>query len=625
MGRPVGVRSCVIAVGEGLQLDPALEVSPNWAPTLVERMGARTLQAKVPGRTVLRGLRTAEGPIGDLAVEVVEVGDPSLTPLVPQMALRMAHVAVAQARPAALPAPAELPQAVGELAELALIEARRADDDEAIVAHFQRLVAVQPSTALELPVVARVARAMQATGRMEDASRVWRAGLDAAFRAEAARLDPLGRDLGVLARSRLIRDAALRYPRGRAVGDALYLLPNELWSMVDGEADEAIVSDGISALDLRLTAAAWDRELLALNPRHPKAPAAGLRLARSLLSLRAFDAAALWAERVGRAHPNDPLTDALLYVRALALSEVQERGAEPLLRKLIDASFPGADGVLQPSVHQMDARLVLGRLREARGDVKGALAAYQAVQASVPEAARSVRALTRQVLRTDPLVQLAPGEDVQMELEVQGIDSVNVRAYAVDLRTIFLRDGGLSGVSDIAVAGVSPAWSGRRRIDQGSFLGQRTIGLPLGGLGAWLVHLEHEGQRATSLVVRSALDMSISQSDGIQRITVQRGRKPASQVEVRALTRSGVQALTTDVRGVVEVAAGAPVLVFDEESVAFTEAGSGGAPPSVPAPRPSLPLNKLDQRLDRQRARDQESYRRTFQSDQAEEMSLEAF
>ena len=313
---------------------------------------------------------------------------------------------------------------------------------------------------------------------------------------------------------------------------------------------------------MRLTAAAWDREFLGLYRDHPLAPAAGLRLARVLLALGAPEPAADWARRVASANPDAPLIDGLVYLEALARTEAGDADdAERLLNRLVHAPFPDPSGVPGPSVHHDDAELVLGRLYESRGRIARALEAYGMAGGS-EEAERARIALTTASLVAPPVVRLAPSEGAHVDLQVTNVNTVRIRAYKVDLRTLFLRDGGLGAATSVGVAGVSPTWSGTRSLSVGPFPATRRLDLPLAGPGAWLVQLEGDGVQSSLLVVRSALELAAIDAGDARRVAVRRSGAAAPGIEVRALAGGAVVPAVTDVRGVAEVPPGAAVLAW---------------------------------------------------------------
>ncbi|MEZ4238286.1 MAG: hypothetical protein R3F59_19470 [Myxococcota bacterium] len=630
-GRPVAAAAqgapcdpCRLRVGERLVVPGIdLEAGPTGLALEWADRGMPRLRATVPGRFTVTGLRTAEDrPAAPITVEVAADGDAS--PLAPAVAVAVAREAVAAGRHPALPALD--PPHSRAIAGLALQDALQLGDDPRIASAFRTLASIDPGAEVSLGDVARAAHALRTTGDPEGAIRAWRAGLDAAFAAEASGVSAVEGISGPLVAVQRVREAALRYPDGPATGEALYLLPAQLLALADG----GDVPVGFTATDVRLTAAAWDREFLATYPEHPRAVPAGLRLARNLLSIGAPRPAAAWAARVRASNPDAALVDGLVYLEALSRSESGDGTvAERLLVRLLDAPFPGPDGVPAPSVHRDDAQLVLGRLYEADGQVERALAAY-ALASDRPEAQRARLALQTPGLEAPEVVRLGMGEPATLALQVTNLDQLRIRAYAVDLRTLFLRDGGLSAAHDVAVAGVSPAWSGERPVDVGVFPATRRITLPLQGPGAWLVQLEGHGIVRSVLVVRSAL--ALAATDGAQgrRVAVRRSGVAAPAVEVRALVGGAITPAVTDVRGVAEVPSGAAVLAWDGPHWAFTDPdgpaqGQVGMQGGNPADERGLGplLDQLDQSLGAQQAEDTERDRQTFEG-AAETLRLDA-
>jgi hypothetical protein len=190
----------------------------------------------------------------------------------------------------------------------------------------------------------------------------------------------------------------------------------------------------------------------------------------------------------------------------------------------------------------------------------------------------------------------------------------------VDLRTLFLRDGGLGAATEVGVAGVSPSWAGARTLSAGPFPVQRRLDLPLTGAGAWLVQLEGDGVETSLLVVRSALDLAATDAGSARRVAVRRAGLAVPGIEVRALAGGEVVPAVTDVRGVAEVPSGAAVLAWDGPNWAFTDPASEepSGPPtgSVGGDDRGLEplLRQLDERLQGRRSEDQEVYRQRFES-----------
>jgi hypothetical protein len=538
------------------------------------------LLAVAPGEFTLSGLRRwQEGgsrPVRPLRV-VVAAGPP-VAELTQPAALALALEAEAAGVDVA-PWLARWPASDGwsssllpEVARLRFLSALSSTAAERI-ARFEELREVHPSTSLDFAAVASVARAYHEAGRPDRAVTVWRAGLAAAFLAEASSSRRLEDTVGLLASLQAMREVTWRYPSVSAVEEATFHLPERLASMADADALPVAVRDsGITATDLRLTAAAWDREFIALHPDAPRVPQAGFHLVQNLLRLRAWEQASEWSSRLAERHPDSELLDGFVYMEGLALSELgQDSAALARFGRVATEEFPEVGGTLGPARSRGDGRYAAARLREARGDVEAARKGYEGVAGSHVDAARSLQALTRVRLEPDLLLRVDDRQPARLPVRVANLAEVQIRAYRLDLRTVFLRDGGLDAVTEVEVDGVSPAWSGAVRVSAGPFPRDVALPLPLHAPGAYLVQLDGGGLSRVALVVRSGLSWSDEDDGQVRRLTVVRGDRAAAGVQVRAVGAYGaVVATTTDLRGVALVPSGAAALIFDGDHYGFT-------------------------------------------------------
>ena len=317
--------------------------------------------------------------------------------------------------------------------------------------------------------------------------------------------------------------------------------------------------------------------------------------------------------------------DALLYVRALALTERgDEAGARALLQRIAERPFVDTSGTPAPSVHRPEALLVLGRWEEARGNKERAKERY--ISSGLPEGQQAADVLSFSGMKVPSLVRLERGKS-SLPVEAVEVGEVSVRIYRVDLRTLFLRDGGLHTATGIDVAGVSPEWSGKRQIGAGPYWGSHEISLPLQGEGAWLVQLSGDRVGGVSLVVRSDLTLSVLPEGDQDRISVRRDRRPVQGAEIRALDGgANIIAAVTDARGVALVPRGASVLAWSGEQWAFTEPtemGSGTSETALEISPLSGLVDPIDRRLQENAARDDERWNNvTNASSQLELRSL---
>jgi len=617
---------CQLTRGDRLVVS-GVDDRPGWTPPggLTMERGARalTLRAEVMGDFTLDGLSDPEtgDPIGPLSITV---GEAPATPAQISRPIALGLALTGDREPLAAAAwlapwpdesdwaPAQLPARAGVRFEAALV----GDDPQTLVERFEELRDLKPDADLDFESVRAVAEAYDAVGRPDRSLAVWRAGLGAAFLAQAGSARELESSTGLLASLRELRWLTARYPSVPAVEEASFLLNQRVAAMAEQEIPYDLARAGVTATDLRLTAAAWDQAFLALHPDAPQAPHASFQYVQSLMALRAWsraaDAAAWFADR----YPESDVLDGLVYLEGVARAELgQDDRALKHFERIAEEDFPLGGGRLGAAPSRDDARYAAARLHEARGNLEAAREGYETVSSTgrFPEAARSLNALTRVRLEPDPLVTLSPMDSLSVPALVTNLDEVFLRAYRVDLRTIFLRDYGLDGVHDIAISGVSPAWSGRQVVDAGPFPREVDLTLPLDGAGAWLVQINGGGVESSALVVRSALEMTWEDSDR-RRLWVLRDGAPAAGVQIRALG-GPIVAETTDLRGVALVPAGAQALAFDGEHYAFTptEASYSVDYSRAPQPEEDLMMN-MRSRLEAQQSSSQGLYESNFDS-----------
>ncbi|MEZ4467867.1 MAG: hypothetical protein R3F43_26355, partial [bacterium] len=631
---------CTLAVGDALELpevalDRVGQVLPGGLEPIPGR-GGTLLRARVPGTYVVRGLtHPVHGALAPLTIQIAEAAGPA--GLARPHALLRAESAIAQqedARPwlAAWPEDQAWPDGLLGRRAAVLFEAALAGEADAatLVDRFEALREASPDQSLVPEQVARVARAYEAAGRPARAVDVWRVGLGGAFLAEAGAARRVEEAAGLLASLQGLRSMADRYPALPAVEQALFLLPQRLDSMASEEGlPEPVVRAGVTRTDLRLMAAAWDREFVALWPKSAQRAEAAFHLVRVLQDLDAHAESARWASVLAGQLADSALLDGLLYLEGLARLRLREDDrALKLFERISTADFPQADGSTGPAESRDDARYALARLYEARGDLARAKTAYEAAAGTHEEAAQAAQALTEVTLRLEPFTRVKRGETLRIPVTAANVDTLHVRAYRLDLRTIFLRDGGLDEVMAVNVSGVSPVWSGERDVDSDAFPRPYDVALPLEDRGAYLVQVDGGGISAVTLVVRSDLDLRESPDPEGLRVMVRLAGKMAAGVALRSAGGGSVQAATTDVRGVARVA-GPNVLAFtDAGDVAFTPPAAWsqredpleshrqqlqgrGAPPAA-APRQK---SNVEDRMNEQLHRNEALYEQNFRLD----------
>jgi tetratricopeptide (TPR) repeat protein len=632
---------CLLRLGEALSLPLPADLARASGPAVPAGLALRDqrLVAQSPGTFVVTGLLVpaADGRPTVAAPLHVRVLSPEATeaptPLQAPAALSAAAAAAARGqdpRPllAAWPAFDDWDAAARPEVMKLRWAASAGDGPAERVAAFEALRDAAPGATLSLAEVAGVAQAYAAVGQTTRALQVQRAGLSAAFLAEAAPLRRLEPITGALVSLQAMRELVDRSPGSATADEAEFHLAAALEGLADSPPAE-LLEQGMGAVDLRLLAAAWDREFLAFHPSSPLRAQAGFQLARGLVQLGAFAEAARWAAQVAEQSPADPALDALRLTEAVARMELgQDGAAQRILLELSTGDWPLEGGGKGPSGLAGDAAYALARAHEAAGRVEAAIQAYSAVAGAVPEAGQAAAALRRVRLELPALVRDTPGGAAEIDVVASNLDKVDLRAYRLDLRTLFLRDGGLSGAADVAVAGVSPAWSGERALRAGPYPEPRTLSVPLPGPGAYLVQVSGGGVEARSLVVLSALQLTAEEGPAGSRVVVRRGGQPAGGVELRALGGGAPVALRADARGVALAPSGSLVFAFDGEHVAFTDPSQSAGPPRrsyapPAAPAPDL-LQNLERRMKQQQERNEAQYDELYQPEGREGVDANA-
>jgi tetratricopeptide (TPR) repeat protein len=600
---------CRVPLGGGLVLPSgALAAQGGLAP-----LGPSALVvARAPGAFRI-ALRPAAG--GQVPIVHVVVGDGTETPL--GAAARVQAAALADAR-------AEDPRPVLGDAPLSDWPAEHrpdvarlrftwtdAADPAGRVAAFEDLRDEAPSSTLALDEIADTARAFRASGRPDRAIALWRRVIGQDALAGLA----VGRSLegvsGRLAAIQALREATRRAPPVEEVRSAAFALPDRLLDLADDLPPQALDA-GVTPSDARLEAAAWDRSFLAWFPDSPEAPEAGLRLANTLYTLGARAAARDLAGDLRARHPDHALVDRWLLLEGVAHLELSEAtAATRALRRLAEEDLPLGGGRVGPSSLRDDARFALGRLAEARDDVPEAVRWYGAAS-SVPDAATARAALTATTLTAEPVVRLPARGPTRVTITAANVEEAMVSAYAIDLRTVFLRESGLPRPDALRVEGLAPVHTRARRIAAGPFPTATALDLPLDGPGAWLVRVDADGASTATLVVRSDLQLASSDDDH-RRLSARRGGRPVPGASVRALVGGGAFAAETDARGIASVPAGAPSLVWDGAHLAVTDDARPGATRTAPARRPAAPAaDPLQRRLEEREKRRRGSNLRTY-------------
>ncbi len=512
------------------------------------------LEARVPGQYIVSGLTRGSGahlsPLASARIQVraSAVAINRYTP--PTAVLALAELAAKQDRdPGPVLDTMKWPKhSAGAVATKRFQWAILKGDHETIVSTFDRVRDASPALGLTFDQVSSVARAFRTQNRVERAIDVWRVGLGQAFKSEAAVARRVESTAGALISLQGLRRITQRYPLLPPVEEAMFLAPQRLGALMEGRLPSQIKEAGITATDIRLTAAGWDREYLGLFPKSDRRAEAGFHLVQLLSELGAREESARRASILAKQHASAPLLDGLLLAEGLARASLrQDTRALKLFERVASGKFMTLDGTTAPSKSRGEAQYAAARLLDARGDLKAALAGYKKVSKSYPEAAAAIRALTQVTLAvTEPVVRTTSAQ-AKIPIRIGNLSKVQIRAYRLDLAVAFLRDTGEIDTASIRVSGVNPAWSREVQVPTARSVRERAVTITIDQPGAWLIQLDGGGRHTATLVIRSGLGLNIRGN----RVQLRLHNKPAADAEIRVIDGSDkIVALKTDLRGV---------------------------------------------------------------------------
>jgi tetratricopeptide (TPR) repeat protein len=153
-------------------------------------------------------------------------------------------------------------------------------------------------------------------------------------------------------------------------------------------------------------------------------------------------------------------------------------------------------------------------------DPQGAIGLYRRVTGSESASATiRLREMQDTVLRVETPGLTRPGEPMAVQVDTRNIESILVQAVRLDLGQYFLRHGTTVGIDRLDLDLIAPDFEAKLAVeDYQPFASlQRSVNVPAGENngepGVFAVTVIAEGKRATTLCVRSNLDMIVKRAD----------------------------------------------------------------------------------------------------------------
>ncbi|MBL8863796.1 MAG: hypothetical protein JNK02_17535 [Planctomycetes bacterium] len=498
-------------------------------------------------------------------------------------------------------------QPLRDAAEMLLYLALEQDDAPAVVRYFEILREKNPDLTIPFEAILRIGAAYRRLDEHERALLIFKATIEETF----------GKDLRVVGALDAAQDAhlALRtfarlldeYPDFPGVLEAQLALSDRLLKLAPKAHEDpslrkakrdraALTAQGIGLL----------QRFLAMHPKDPLSPAAGLNLVGAYLDVEDHERTAELGRELSAVYTEPRFADAFLYSAAVAeWYRGQDARAEELLKRIAAATWKDAAGVEQPSVNRDLALYILAQIHHARTEFGAAAEYYQRVESLFADARQALAALREKRIALPEVTTARPGERVRVKLSHRNVGRAEIAVYPVDLLTLYLREKTLANVAGIELAGISPTQSRTIELRQSSALrpAEEDIELALPQAGAYLVLVRGDEQHASGLVLVSDLDLQVQEDEasGQMRIQVLR-REPAGYVrgaEVRVVGSASQRIVSgkTDPRGlfVAEGIAGTSTVIarLGEREYAFFRGERALQPKPKGGPQPQR--EQLDQ------------------------------
>jgi uncharacterized protein YfaS (alpha-2-macroglobulin family)/TolA-binding protein len=443
-----------------------------------------------------------------------------------------------------------------------------------VVQYFEIVREKWPEVEVPFDKVLKVGAAYLAMGEQERSYLVARAAIEGNFSREsdvAGFLEEQGEFLrSIEMMGRLVRE----YPPEPYLAGAEFALAQRVYAKAAEAAGDPVLRR--QKVDRQaLVRRAWRmlEAFLTTCPADPAADQAAFAAATALVELKDYREAAEAATRCAGRYPKSDLLDSFWYLRAYAdFATGRHQTAIEMCRKVADAQpLDKKTGRPGESRNKWQAVYILGQIHQSLGQAADAVREYRRVADRFPDATLAIAHFLRQSIELAEVTTVRPGKPAEVELRYANIAACDVKVYRVDLLKFYALASTPQDIAEINLAGIRPVYEGTLRLGEGRDYRDmtRTVPLPLGKEGAYLVVCRGEDLHASGLLLVTPLELEIQSAESPPQVRVMvrdatTGRY-LSDVAVRVIdTRGGgVVSGTTDLGGafVAEGIGAAPTVI----------------------------------------------------------------
>ncbi len=472
-----------------------------------------------------------------------------------------------------------------------------------IVRYFEILKEKNPQLYVPFQQVLVVGGAYRELGELERALTIFRATLEETFGKELRVVDALESEQEFVAAVDVLARTCREYPDAPTVVAASLTLSDKLLTLAHrAKTDAKIRAKGRDRARLVYESVLELQRFLALHPRDPQAPEAGLNLMTAHLALEDYRRAAQLGAELSKRFTEPRFADAFLYSSAVARWYLgEDEAAVGVLERIAAAEYTDAAGRKSPSPNRDLALYILGQIHHARQEFGAAAGYYERVDKLFADARDALESMREKHIALPEITRVRPGEKAKLELVHRNVAEAEVLVYPVDLMTLYLREKNLSRVTAVNLAGIAPKV--RRALELGRVDGdtaaKHAIELQLDEPGAYLVICRADERHASGLVLVSKLELDVKEDVQSGRVRVQVSERDAAGKPSRFVRNADVRVIgslnpefvmgSTDPRGLfaAEGIWGASTVIAraGERSFAFHR----GETPLQPPKRPAAP------------------------------------
>ncbi|MGB9597100.1 MAG: MG2 domain-containing protein, partial [Candidatus Poribacteria bacterium] len=171
-----------------------------------------------------------------------------------------------------------------------------------------------------------------------------------------------------------------------------------------------------------------------------------------------------------------------------------------------------------PNVEESSLALFrIGQIYEEKlMDFEKALESYQKLKwgSWYPEAQKRIKEMTEKKLQLITERIFRTNESAKVRLIVRNIEKLTVNIYKVDLEAYWRKTHSIMGIENLDIVLISPDRTQEYQVpDYKKFkLFEQNIEIPMDGAGVYAVHISEEDLEATTLVIRSDIDLIVKTS-----------------------------------------------------------------------------------------------------------------